>query len=76
MKSFTLEELAKYDGTDGNPTYVAYNGKVYDVSDGQNWYRGEHYEHVGGEDLTDAMADAPHDDEVMSDFPIVGELVS
>lgn len=32
MKKFTREELAQYDGKNGNPAYVAYKGKVYDVS--------------------------------------------
>ncbi|NLN76588.1 MAG: cytochrome B5 [Armatimonadetes bacterium] len=74
MKSFTGEELAKYDGTGDNPAYVAYNGKVYDVSAGQNWDGGSHYEHLAGMDLTEEMQDAPHDDDVMSEFPVVGEF--
>lgn len=76
MRTFTTEELADYDGTGGNPTYVAYNGKVYDISAGPNWTAGAHYEHSSGEDLTDAMEDAPHGDDVMDAFPIVGELVN
>ncbi len=74
MQSFTAEELAKYDGTGDNPAYVAYNGKVYDVSSGHNWTAGTHYEHSAGEDLTEAMGDAPHGDDVMHGFPVVGEL--
>jgi len=30
MREFTLEELSKYDGRDGNPAYVTCNGKVCD----------------------------------------------
>lgn len=74
MRSFTREELSKYDGSGGNPVYVAYNGKVYDVSSGPTWIDGSHFEHYAGDDLTRAMADAPHDDDVMDPFPIVGEL--
>ena len=28
----TLEELKEYDGRDGRPVYVAYKGKIYDLS--------------------------------------------
>jgi predicted heme/steroid binding protein len=74
MRSFSLDELSKYDGTGGNPVYVAYQGKVYDVSEGTNWGDGSHYQHAAGEDLTEDMQDAPHGAEVMGRFPIVGEL--
>lgn len=29
----TLEELAAYDGKDGNPAYIAVDGVIYDVTD-------------------------------------------
>lgn len=74
MRSFTEAELSKYDGTGGNPTYVAYKGKVYDVSSGPNWTDGSHYQHLAGENLTEAMADAIHGDDVMEIFPTIGEL--
>lgn len=76
MRKFTLEELAQYDGSDSNPIYAAYKGKVYDVSSGPNWSGGAHYEHSSGEDLTEAMDNAPHGDDVMDAFPVVGELIT
>jgi len=76
MQTFTTAELAKYDGTGGNPAYVAYKGKVYDLSDGPNWSDGSHYMHSAGEDLTEEMETSPHSDDVMNDFPVVGELIS
>ena len=42
MKKFTLEELAKFDGKEGRPAYVAYKGKVYDVSESWMWEDGDH----------------------------------
>jgi len=30
--AFTRAELANYDGRRGNPAYVAFQGKVYDIS--------------------------------------------
>jgi predicted heme/steroid binding protein len=73
-RSFAADELAAFDGTNGSPTFVAYNGKVYDVSGGSNWVAGSHYQHGAGQDLTEAMEDAPHCDDVMDRFPIVGKL--
>ena len=32
MKRFTAQELAKHSGKNGTKPHIAYNGKVYDVS--------------------------------------------
>jgi predicted heme/steroid binding protein len=74
MRLFTREELSKYDGSGGNPSYIAYEGKVYDVSSAPNWIDGSHFEHYAADDLTGAINDAPHGDDVMDAFPIIGEL--
>ncbi len=72
---FSKEELAEYDGRDGAEAYVAYKGKVYDVTDSFMWSDGEHEsEHLAGRDLSESMGIAPHRDEVMEDFPVVGTL--
>jgi predicted heme/steroid binding protein len=39
-RKFTLEELKQYDGRDGRPAYIAYKGKVYDVTDSFLWIDG------------------------------------
>ena len=75
LKKFTLEELAKFDGKEGRPAYVAYKGKVYDVSESWMWEDGDHQGlHEAGKDLTEDMEDAPHEDDNLSEFPVVGEL--
>ena len=75
MKDFTLEELAEFDGRDGHPAYVAYEGVVYDVSESAMWGEGDHEgQHKAGGDLTAEHADAPHDVYV-TDFTEVGRLV-
>ncbi len=75
MKEFTHEELAKNNGKDGTPAYVAYKGTVYDVTESAMWGDGEHEAmHDAGQDLTEAHDDAPHDEYVV-DFPEVGKLV-
>lgn len=74
LPKMTSKELEKYTGLDGKAAYVAYQGKVYDVTDSPFFTDGMHFEHYVGEDLTEAMADAPHGDEVFEDFPVVAIL--
>lgn len=74
MRIFTGEELRKYDGRDGF-AYIAYGGKVYDVSQSFLWKKGVHQVvHRAGCDLTEALTEAPHGPDMLNRFPIVGEL--
>jgi predicted heme/steroid binding protein len=73
MRGFTEEELAQYTGKNGNPVYVVYKGKVYDVSASFLWKDGTHQVlHSAGVDLTDALEQAPHGGDVLEKFPVVG----
>jgi predicted heme/steroid binding protein len=75
MRIFTEEELKKYDGTDGL-AYVAYEGKVYDVSRSFLWKKGVHQVvHHAGRDLTEPLKQAPHGPDMLHKFPMVGELL-
>ena len=75
MKEFSEEELAQCDGKNGKPAYVAYKGKVYDVSASFLWKDGRHQVlHKAGIDLTDALEEAPHGVDVLEKFPVVGTL--
>jgi predicted heme/steroid binding protein len=75
MDEFDRESLARYDGRDGKPAYVAYQGKVYDVSRSKLWAGGSHMKrHGAGEELTEDMDDAPHDPDVLKRFRQVGVL--
>ena len=74
-KKFTLEELAKFNGQDGNPAYVAFKGKVYDVSDSAFWLGGDHLgAHQAGKDLTEDMDIAPHGPENLDRVKPIGTL--
>lgn len=76
MKEFTAEELAHYDGKEGRPAYIAYGGKVYDVSGSFLWRGGRHkVRHTAGQDLTAALRLAPHGASVFRRFPVVGRFV-
>jgi predicted heme/steroid binding protein len=73
MKVFTKEEVAQYNGKNGNPAYVIYMGKVYDVSASFLWKDGIHQVfHSAGVDLTNALEQAPHGGDVLEKFPVVG----
>ncbi len=73
----TLEELAKYNGQDGNPAYIAVDGVIYDVTDSPAWTNGGHNGFEAGQDLTDAIKNqSPHGVSMLEGLPVVGKLVS
>ena len=76
LRIFTIGELRRCDGED-LPMCVAHNGIVYDVSASSRWKQGLHENlHFPGQDLTFAIVDAPHGDEVFKhpEIIIVGRL--
>ncbi len=74
-KYFTINDLKRFDGKEGRPAYVAFKGRVYDVSNSRLWINGLHLgAHHAGSDLTENMINAPHGEEVFIKFHIVGEL--
>ena len=75
MKEFTLEEIKKSNGKDGNPTLVVYKGRVIDVSTSNLWKGGLHMNrHNAGNDLSSDILAAPHTPEVLERYPQVGIL--
>ena len=61
LPTFTLEELAEFDGKDGARAYVAVQGVVYDVTDLPRWEGGTHNGYDAGQDLTDIILNkSPH----------------
>lgn len=76
VRRFTKEELARYNGRENTPAFIAYQGKVYDVSHSFLWQKGQHQVvHVAGNDLTNELAQAPHGGDLLARFPVVGMLV-
>lgn len=73
-KAFTLEELAAFDGKDGNAAYIAIDGTVYDVTNADGWQNGSHEGYSAGADLTDAFAASPHKDALLQTLTPVGTL--
>jgi predicted heme/steroid binding protein/uncharacterized membrane protein len=71
----TLKKLQQYNGKNKNKAYVAYKGKIYDVSNSTLWNNGMHQGmHEAGHDLTQAMENAPHAEEVFAGFDVVDIL--
>ncbi len=76
LKKFTVKELEEYAGKDDKPVYVAYQGKVYDLSQSSLWAGGEHMGiHHAGKDITEELELAPHGEEVLERVKLVGEFV-
>ena len=76
LKKLTIKELKEYNGKTGKPAYVAYRGKVYDLSQSGLWSSGEHMGmHQAGKDITEELELAPHGEEVLERVKLIGELV-
>ena len=62
-ETFTLAELAGFNGKDGKPAYVAVDGVVYDVTGASQWPQGDHVpcdlDAAAGKDLSEVLKQAP-----------------
>jgi predicted heme/steroid binding protein len=73
--AMTRAELRRHDG-DAAPAFVAWQGRVFDVSASREWRRGLHRGlHWAGQDLTAELDAAPHGVEKLLRCPEVGRLV-
>ena len=71
----TAAQLALRNGQDKPQIWIAYKGLVFDVTGSRLWREGKHYEHWAGQDLTHELKDAPHMEQVLEKFKVVGRLV-
>lgn len=76
MSEYTKAQLALRNGQDKPDIWVAYQGVIYEVTASRLWRDGKHYEHWAGQDLTEELADAPHNARVFDKFKIIGKLKS
>jgi predicted heme/steroid binding protein/uncharacterized membrane protein len=75
MKEFTAEELASFNGKDGRPVLIAFQGRVFDVTKSPLWAKGLHMNrHSSGQELAVEFSAAPHGTEVLERYPQVGVL--
>ncbi len=74
LPQYTKNQLALRNGQDKPEIWLAFKGKIYDVTESRLWKNGKHYEHWAGQDLSSELADAPHTDSVFEKFKIIGLL--
>ncbi|HYA14622.1 MAG TPA: DUF2231 domain-containing protein [Syntrophales bacterium] len=75
MKEIDPESLAELNGQTGKPAYIAYRGKVFNVSGSKLWKEGFHMKlHHAGTDLSAEFDAAPHGEEVFERYPQVAIL--
>lgn len=74
MITYSKQQLALRNGQDKPEIWVAFEGKIYDVTLSRLWRNGKHYEHWAGQDLTDELKDAPHTSAVFEKYKVIGLL--
>ena len=76
FKEFTPAELAKFNGKEGRPAYVAVHDFIYDVTPyiSTVWLGGIHFDIMAGTDASTDF-DACHNHSVLEKLKIVGKLV-
>lgn len=75
LPNYTRQQLALRNGQDREEIWVAFEGRIYDVSKSRLWREGKHYEHWAGQDLTPELVDAPHTNKVFDKFEVIGLLL-
>jgi len=78
-RTFTLEDLAGFDGKEGRAAYVAVDGVVYDLTGSRSWPDGAHTRcnlgAMAGKDLSEEMKKAPGSMRaLLAKMPVVGKL--
>lgn len=73
-KTWTLNEVSKYNGKNGNPSYILVNNTIYDVSNVSGWSGGSHKGVEAGRDLTQAFASSPHSQSILKQARVVGSI--
>lgn len=71
LPHISATELKLNNGQSGHKSYVALNGKVYDVSNVDEWKGGKHYKGmVAGTDLTPNIKNSPHGASIVDELKL------
>lgn len=71
---FTVAELTRYNGKDGNPAYVAVNRTVYDVTNNAAWAAATHFGLTAGRDMTNEFASCHAGQPILNRLQVVGRM--
>ncbi|TPE22436.1 cytochrome b5 domain-containing protein [Clostridium perfringens] len=75
MLILTKEELANFNGENGNPSYISIDGIIYDVSNVELFKQSPYNNLKFGTDVTEAFYELNDGDEsILRDIPMVGLL--
>ena len=75
LPQYSRAMLALRNGQDRPEIWVAFEGKIYDLSLSRLWKNGRHYEHWAGQDLTEELKDSPHGRRVFEEREAIALLV-
>jgi len=75
LPQYNQFQLALRNGQDKEEVWIAFQGKIYDVTHSRYWKNGKHYEHFAGQDLTQELSHAPHTTWVFKHLTVIGELI-
>ncbi|TGO11996.1 hypothetical protein BTUL_0097g00480 [Botrytis tulipae] len=74
FRTFTPPELVPFSGLNNTPVYLSVRGRVFDVSNGRNFYGpGGPYENFAGRDASRGLAKGSFDAEMLTE-DLQGEL--
>ncbi len=76
LQEYTRSQLALRNGQDRKEIWISFKGTIYELSCSKMWKEGTHYEHWAGQDLTDELPEAPHDEKVFNRFIAIGTLIN
>lgn len=74
-RTFTRDELKKYNGEKGRPAYIAVANVVYDVTYNPSWGGGTHFGVVAGKDITDEFNKCHGGENVLIQLEVVGKII-
>jgi len=76
QRTFTLDELTRYNGRNGQAAYIAVNGIVYNVTNSAAWAAATHFGLNTGRDLTQEFTGCHQgQQQILNTLPVVGRLV-
>ena len=74
--AMTIAQLSQFDGKEGQKAYFAYQGEIYDATESPLWKNGSHMgRHQAGSDLTEALGQAPHNEDKVKELKKVSRLI-